>query len=81
MILDFALIMFVALVITGVVWAVDHVFWAKGRTRRAEELMRAFLRKVPENETRDLEPLWEQLAALLESHGIPQRDRDALVKL
>jgi hypothetical protein len=33
-----------------------------------------FLRKVPENETHDLAPLWEQLAALMESHGIAQRN-------
>lgn len=41
MIVDFALLMFIALVVTGVVWAIDRVLWAKARTRRAEELMRA----------------------------------------
>lgn len=40
----------------------------------------SFLRKVPENETRDLAPLWDQLAALMDAHGIPQRDIAVLVK-
>lgn len=38
MILDFALVMFVALVGTGALWALDRLFWAKGREQRAEAL-------------------------------------------
>jgi hypothetical protein len=31
----------------------------------------SFVTQVPETERRDLEPLWEQMAVLMDSHGIP----------
>jgi hypothetical protein len=31
-----------------------------------------FVRRIPESERRDLEPLWKQMAKLMESHGIPR---------
>jgi signal peptidase I len=40
MILDFALVMFIALVVTGALWALDRLLWAPGRERRAETLAR-----------------------------------------
>jgi len=40
MILDFALVMFLALVVTGALWALDRLLWAPGRERRAEALAR-----------------------------------------
>jgi signal peptidase I len=41
MILDFALMMFVALVGTGTVWGLDRLLWAKARAQRADALERA----------------------------------------
>jgi signal peptidase I len=41
MIFDFALVMFLALVVTGALWALDRLLWAPGRERRAEALARA----------------------------------------
>ena len=38
--MDFALIMFIALVATGVIWAADHFIWAPVRKRTAETLQR-----------------------------------------
>lgn len=38
--MDFALIMFIALVATGVVWAADHFIWAPVRGRAAEMLQK-----------------------------------------
>lgn len=38
--MDFALIMFIALVATGVIWATDHFIWAPMRGRTAETLQR-----------------------------------------
>jgi signal peptidase I len=40
MIVDFALIMFLALVVTGVLWAADHFFLKSRREQRAEALAR-----------------------------------------
>jgi signal peptidase I len=39
--MDFALFMLVALVVTGVLWAVDHFLWAPQRRRAAEALTSA----------------------------------------
>jgi signal peptidase I len=39
--MDFALIMFVALVATGLIWAADHFLWAPVRGRAAETLAKA----------------------------------------
>jgi len=39
--MDFALIMFVALVVTGAIWAADHWWWAPARSRRADGLKQA----------------------------------------
>ncbi len=41
MILDFALVMFIALVATGILWGLDRAFWAKRRLARAETLLQA----------------------------------------
>lgn len=38
--MDFALIMFIALVATGVIWAADHFIWAPVRGRTAETLQK-----------------------------------------
>jgi hypothetical protein len=38
----------------------------------------SFMSKVPENELRDLAPLWEQLERALESHGILRRHAAAV---
>lgn len=40
MIVDFALVMFAALIGTGVLWGLDRLLWAKTRERRAEALLR-----------------------------------------
>jgi signal peptidase I len=40
MILDFALVMFLALAVTGALWALDRVLWAPGRERLAEAFAR-----------------------------------------
>ena len=37
-----------------------------------------FARSIPANETQDLAPLWEELAALMDSHGIPRGATPAL---
>jgi signal peptidase I len=39
--MDFALIMFVALLATGLVWAADHFIWAPARARSAAALQKA----------------------------------------
>jgi signal peptidase I len=39
--LDFALVMLILLVVTGAVWALDRVLWAKSRPLRAQALERA----------------------------------------
>jgi len=39
--MDFALIMFVALLATGLIWAADHFIWAPGRARTAAALQKA----------------------------------------
>ena len=39
--MDFALIMFVALVATGIIWAADHFIWAPLRGRTAEALQKS----------------------------------------
>ena len=41
MILDFALVMFIALVATGLLWGLDRAIWAKARERRAHALAQA----------------------------------------
>jgi len=41
MILDFALVMFIGLVVTGVVWGMDRLWWAKARAQRAQALAQA----------------------------------------
>lgn len=41
MILDFALVMFIALLGTGVTWGLDRAWWAKARERRAQTLTQA----------------------------------------
>ncbi len=38
MILDFALVMFIALVVTGALWLLDRVWWSGQRLRRADAL-------------------------------------------
>lgn len=39
--MDFALIMLIALLVTGVVWGLDHLLWAPVRRRAAEALQKA----------------------------------------
>ena len=39
--MDFALIMFIALLATGIIWAVDHFIWAPVRRRTAESLQKS----------------------------------------
>src|SRR3990172_3536550 len=39
--MDFALIMFVALLATGIIWAADHFIWAPARARTAAALKKA----------------------------------------
>jgi signal peptidase I len=39
--MDFALIMFVALLATGIIWAADHLIWAPARERTATALQKA----------------------------------------
>lgn len=41
MIVDFALILFLALVATGLVWGMDRAWWAKRRRRKAQALLEA----------------------------------------
>src|SRR5689334_8073699 len=39
--MDFSLILFVLVVVTGVIWAIDRLAWAGSRTRAAEAVARA----------------------------------------
>ena len=39
--MDFALIMLIALLVTGLIWGLDHLLWAPVRRRAAEALLKA----------------------------------------